>query len=61
MNHRYAEFTDPFTPQSNFDEMQGLSDATGVDVDEIKRLNLFPEISKASCSFFGAWGEATSG
>ena len=58
---QYAAFTDPFTPQSNFDEMKGLADGSGVDFDTIHRLNLFPEISKASCSFFGAWGDATVG
>jgi len=58
---KYAEFTDPFTPQSNFDEMRGLADGSGIDYDAIHRLNLFPEVSKASCSFFGAWGEATTG
>ncbi|CAE7503135.1 dcd1B, partial [Symbiodinium microadriaticum] len=24
------------------------------------RLNMFAELTKASCSFFGAWGEATA-
>jgi hypothetical protein len=26
----------------------------------ILRLNLFPELTKASCSFFGSWGAASS-
>jgi hypothetical protein len=53
--------TAPFTPQSYFDEMRGLADASGIDYQMIVRLNLFAEITKASCSFFGAWGEATTG
>jgi len=38
--------------------MRGLSDATGLSYDLIYRLNMFPELTKASCSFFGAWGES---
>lgn len=56
-----ARTTAPFTPQAYFDEMRGLSDASGVDYDMIIRLNLFAEITKASCSLFGAWGTATEG
>jgi hypothetical protein len=49
-----------FTPQSYFDEMQGIADATeGIEQKDLIRLNLFPEITKASCSFFGAWKSAT--
>jgi isopenicillin-N N-acyltransferase like protein len=55
-----ARTTAPFTPQAYFDEMRGLADATGVDYDMIVRLNLFAEITKASCSLFGAWGTATA-
>jgi len=50
--------TADFTPQAYLDEMRGLADATGLDYDLIYRLNMFPELTKASCSFFGAWGEA---
>jgi len=50
--------TKDFTPQAYLDEMRGLSDASGIPYDLIYRLNMFPELSKASCSFFGAWGSA---
>lgn len=50
--------TGPFTPQDYLDEMKGLADATGVPYDMIYRINMFPELTKASCSFFGAWGKA---
>ena len=56
-----AHATAPFTPQSYYDEVQGLADGSGVSYETILRLNLFPEVTKASCSFFGAWGEASSG
>lgn len=50
--------TEPFTPQAYFDEVRGLSDATGIDYDLLYRLQMFPELTKAQCSFFGAWGSA---
>eukprot|EP00286_Rhodomonas_abbreviata_P021890 CAMPEP_0181308452 /NCGR_PEP_ID=MMETSP1101-20121128/11470_1 /TAXON_ID=46948 /ORGANISM="Rhodomonas abbreviata, Strain Caron Lab Isolate" /LENGTH=445 /DNA_ID=CAMNT_0023414835 /DNA_START=22 /DNA_END=1359 /DNA_ORIENTATION=- len=53
-----AEVTAPFTPQAYFDEVQGLADATGISYDLLYRVNMFPELTKASCSFFGAWGNA---
>lgn len=53
--------TEPFTPQAYFDEVQGLSDATGLDYDFLYRLQMYPELTKAHCSFFGAWGKASKG
>jgi hypothetical protein len=55
-----AEVTAPFTPQEFYDELQGCADGSGVDYQALLRLNMFAEITKASCSFFGAWGAATS-
>jgi len=54
-----ADVTQPFTPQIYYDELKGLADASGMDYQMLLRLNMFPEITKASCSFFGAWGDAT--
>lgn len=51
-----AEETAPFTSQAIYDELKGLSDATGLSYDLLLRLNMFPELTKASCSFLGAWG-----
>jgi hypothetical protein len=56
-----AEVTAPFTPQEYYDELQGIADGSGIDYNTILRLNMFPELTKASCSFFGAWGTATAG
>lgn len=53
-----AEVTKPFTSQSYYDEIQGIADASGLDFDLILQLNMLPEITKASCSFIGAWGSA---
>jgi hypothetical protein len=54
-----ARTTESFTPKTYFDEMHGLADASGIDYETILRTNLFAELTKASCSFFGAWGAAT--
>jgi isopenicillin-N N-acyltransferase like protein len=54
------EVTEPFTRQAYFDEVRGLSDATGIDYDLLYRLQMFPELTKAACSFFGAWGSAVA-
>jgi isopenicillin-N N-acyltransferase-like protein len=53
-----AQVTAPFTPQAYYDELHGLADATGLDYKLLLRLNMFPELTKAQCSFFGAWGTA---
>jgi isopenicillin-N N-acyltransferase like protein len=50
--------TEAFTPQAYFDEVRGLADATGLDYDMLYRVQMFPELTKAQCSFLGAWGEA---
>ena len=55
-----AEVTAPYTPQEFYDELQGCADGSGVDYQTLLRLNMFAELTKASCSFFGAWGAATS-
>jgi isopenicillin-N N-acyltransferase-like protein len=51
--------TEDFTPKAYFDEVHGIADATGMDFNLLYRLNMFPELSKAQCSFFGAWGTAS--
>jgi isopenicillin-N N-acyltransferase like protein len=53
-----ANVTAPFTPQAYYDEIRGLADATGLDYNLLYRMNMFPELTKAQCSFFGAWGSA---
>jgi len=50
--------TESYTPQYYFDEMKGISDASGIPYMDIVRINLFPELIKASCSMIGAWGGA---
>lgn len=51
--------TQPFTPSYYFDETRGIADASGVDYDTLLRLNMFAELTKASCSFVGSYGSAS--
>ena len=56
-----AGVTAEFTPQSYFDELKGIADAVeGVEYQLLLNLQMFPEITKASCSFFGSWGAASA-
>jgi isopenicillin-N N-acyltransferase-like protein len=53
-----ADVTQPFTSQDYYDEVRGLADATGLNYQYLLNLQMFPELTKAQCSFFGAWGTA---
>ena len=54
-----ATLTKPFTPDAFFQELQGIADACpDVKYEMLLRLQMFPEVTKASCSFFGAYGDA---
>ena len=37
-----------------------MANATGLTQDDVMRVALFPELTKMSCSMFGAWGPATA-
>lgn len=54
-----ADATRPYTGTYFFDEAQGLADAVGVDVKRVWRVHMIGELTKGSCSMFGAWGDAT--
>jgi isopenicillin-N N-acyltransferase like protein len=49
----------PYTPARWDEEMQGMADASGADVWNIRQINLIPELLKASCSILGAYQNAT--
>ena len=48
----------PRIPQYYLDELQGVADASGVNLDDLKRVSIFPEAIRAACSIMGAWGPA---
>lgn len=49
----------PFIAAEFMEELQGIEDASGVNHQQLLGVTLLPEIIKASCSMFGAWGPAT--
>jgi len=54
-----ADATSPWTSARFYEEIQGLSDATGVPFDDILQIHLLPSLTKGHCSMFGANGKAT--
>lgn len=39
--------------------MRGVADGSGVPFNLFKRVSMIGELTKGSCSMFGAWGKAT--
>ena len=39
--------------------MRGISEGSGVDFKFLKRIHMIGELTKGTCSMFGAWGKAT--
>ncbi|XP_006823777.1 protein dcd1A-like [Saccoglossus kowalevskii] len=50
--------TKKYTSQYFLDELKGISDASGIDYKKIERIHMLGEITKGTCSMFGAWGKA---
>lgn len=48
-----------WTNSKYYQEMKGVSDASGVDFKVLRRIHMIGELTKGHCSMFGAWGEAT--
>lgn len=40
--------------------MRGIADASGVSIKLIRRIHMIGELTKGTCSMFGAWGKATA-
>lgn len=55
-----AEITKPYTSPRFEEEIKGWAAGSGVSEALIRRLNMLPELTKAACTMFGAWGNATS-
>lgn len=53
--------TKRYTPAHHYDLMRGVAAGSGIDYQTIARVCLIPELIKAQCSMFGAWGPATAG
>lgn len=52
------EMTKPYTPKHYDDELAGLAAGARINLRELRRLNMIPELIKAACSMVGAWGPA---
>jgi len=53
-----VDATIDFTPQYFLDELKGLSASAKVDFKTLEWVHLIGELTKGSCSMFGAWGAA---
>jgi len=49
--------TREYTPQYFYDEMRGLSDATGFSYQSIVNLHMIAGLTQGHCSMFGMWGD----
>ena len=56
-----ADVTKKYTGDYFFDEMRGLADGAGIDYKTVLRVHMIGEMTKGSCSMYGAWGDATRG
>ena len=49
------EVTKKYTPEYVMEEIRGISDGSGVHADDIRRVMWLGELTRGSCSMFGAW------
>jgi len=54
----FVDMTRPYSGEYFYDELQGIADASGIDVKLLQRVHMIGEITKGACSMFGAWGAA---
>jgi len=47
-----------YTPSYFWEEIQGISDGSGVDYMTVIRLHMIPEAVQAACTMVGAWGQS---
>ena len=52
----------PYIPKRFLDELDGIVEGGGsaVDGNLLRRINMLPELTRASCSIIGAWGLSTA-
>jgi len=51
-----SALTGRFTGSWYPEQMKGMTDACGIDLNQIRRVHMLGEITKGRCSMFGAWG-----
>jgi hypothetical protein len=53
------ELTKPYTPAHFEEELQGLADGSGIELMQLKRIQMFPELIKAACTIVGSWSSSS--
>ena len=53
----------PYIPQRYIDELHGMADGSNglFSFDDIKNINMLPELTRAACTIVGVFGPATGG
>jgi isopenicillin-N N-acyltransferase-like protein len=51
---------EPYVSTDIKEEMRGLAAGAGVDLRTVQRVHAIPDLSEYHCTFFAAWGKATS-
>ncbi|CAF1197917.1 unnamed protein product [Adineta ricciae] len=54
-------FVEPYMDEEIYNEIRGISDAANIDYKLLVRIHMFGELTRAHCSYYGAWGKATLG
>jgi hypothetical protein len=52
------DFVEKYVPDYFVAELEGLADGSGLDVQQIKRTAMIPQLIRMACSMVGAWGDA---
>lgn len=53
------EVTRPFTNRKYYQEMRGIADGAEISLKILIRIHMIGQLTKGTCSMFGAWGKAT--
>ncbi len=53
------QITRPFTNKKYYEEMRGIAEGSGVAIKHLRRIHMIGELTKGTCSMFGAWGKAS--
>jgi hypothetical protein len=50
---------EPFVSEDIKEEMRGLADGAGIELQTVQRVHAIPDLSEFHCTFFASWGRAT--
>jgi len=50
---------EPFVAEHHIEELKGLADGAGIDLQMVQRAHAVPDLSEFHCTFFAAFGQAT--